>query len=473
MNERLRHRQALAWTISLACSGGAGAATITVGSPASCDLADAVESANTDASIDGCSAGSGADLILLPADTHYPDFASAPVPRITTDLTIRGHALGTSVLNCEGGGQPFFIGDDVDAPMVVLERFSILSCGYAAGAGGTGAGGAAGMGGAVFVYDGDVTLRSININGSSVAGGLGGSPVVDGGGGAGGGLHGAGGAPGAPSDSLLTLGSGGGGGANASVSSIVPGGAAGAPNGGNGGTGGGFVPLPGAGGFGGGGGGGASLLGNLGGQAGASGGFVGGGGGGGATNSAATSGAIAGRGGDGGFGGGGGRGGSSFNAAAGAGGAGGFGGGGGGRGYSEFGGLPAVGVSGFGAQAAIGGSGGQGAAFGGAVFVRAGTMTLINTGFANDSANGGNAAGFGGAVFVIDQATVDAHNAIEGASRQGMPEVLPEVSGCSVAFSNNSATSQTGDDRNNHDVYGISRAALVEPCKDIFMDGFE
>lgn len=472
----LRQRH-LSLAVTLAVSGvtGASAATIQVdNSGGGCEFGMAIAAANTDSAVGACAAGSGVDLILLPQTAHFPNFAPPPPP-ITSDLTIRGHALGTSAISCEGGGQPIFIGDEGSAPNVVLEGFAILSCGYAGGAGGTGGGGAAGMGGAVFVHDGDVTLKSISISNASVTGGLGGSPFVDGGGGAGGGMHGAGGAPGASSSAAWPLGSGGGGGANASTSSIVPGGAAGAPNGGNGGTGVGFVPLPGAGGFGGGGGGGASLLGVGDGQDGANGGFGGGGGGGAATNSAATvaGGAVAGDAGDGGFGGGGGRGGSSFNATAGDGGAGGFGGGGGGRGYSEFGAIPLVGVSGFGAQAASSGSGGQGAAFGGALFVRAGTVSIRESSFNASTAAATNSLRLGGAIFVLDEAAQVAHNAIPGASRQGMPEVLPMVTGCSVAFSGNSAASQAGTDSNNHDVYGTSRVLLVEPCKDIFLDGFE
>ncbi len=76
-------------------------------------------------------------------------------------------------------------------------------------------------------------------------------------------------------------------------------------------------------------------------------------------------------------------------------------------------------------------------------------------------------------IFVMDDAVVQAHNSIEGSSRQGMPTTLPVVSGCSVVFSNNNAPSQAGTDTNNHDIYGVSRSELVEPCKDIFMDGFE
>jgi len=470
-------RARLSLAVSLALFGltGVHAATIQVSNASGgCTFAQAIAAANSDSPIGQCAAGLGADVILLPEFAHYPNFFSDPPPRITSDLTIRGHAFGTSEINCEGGGQPVFIGDETSAPTVTLEGFAISYCQFAAGFGAAGGGGAAGLGGAVFVYDGNVTLKSMLINNATVNGGVGGSIVFSGnGGGGGGGLHGAGADAGATSNSLLTLGSGGGGGANASNGSVVPGGSAGAPNGGAGGNGGIFASPPGDGGFGGGGGGGASLIGSQGGQTGADGGFGAGGGGGATTDAGITAvGSSAGNGGDGGFGGGGGRGGSSLYGFAANGGAGGFGGGGGSGGSSEQG-ATQIGASGFGAGPAISNfKGGQGAAFGGAVFVRAGTVTIRSSTFLNNTAST-TATSLGGAIFVLDQAAQDAHNAIVGASRQDMPELLPVASGCSVSFSGNSAASQAGTDTNNADVYGTSRATLVEPCKDIFMNGFE
>ncbi|MBL0042414.1 MAG: hypothetical protein IPP28_15575 [Xanthomonadales bacterium] len=472
-----RARLSAAVSLALCVAQAVPAATIQVDNNVNgCDLVDAIHSANTDSAVGSCSAGSGADVILLPPNAHYPTLtgAGAGPPPITGDLTIRGHALGTSVIGCEGGGQPLFIGDETSAPTVVLERFGIQFCSFVGGAGADGAGSSPGMGGALFVYDGDVRLDRISIVSAQAGGGAASSVVSNSGGAGGAGLHGAGANAGATASNSATIGSGGGGGANASTASIIPGGAAGAPNGGNGGTGTGFVPMPGAGGFGGGGGGGASLLGAQGGQHGAMGGFGGGGGGGGATNTSSGGSAFAGNGGDGGFAGGGGRGGSSGFGSAGNGGAGGFGAGGGAKGYAELGTPATNGVSGFGATAATTNSGGAGAAFGGGLFVRSGVVAISNSLFSSNSVSGNAAATrLGGAIFVLDEAAQVAHNAIIGASRQGMPAILPIVSGCSVSFSGNSAPSQAGTDTNNHDVYGTSRSDLTTPCKDIFMDGFE
>ncbi len=469
-------RSALSIAVTMALATGAHAATIQVSNASGgCTLAQAISAANSDSPVGQCATGSGADVILLPELAHYPNFFSEPPPRITSDLTIRGHALGTSDIHCEGGGQPIFIGDENSAPTVTLEGFAISFCQFSAGAGAFGAGGAAGMGGAVFVYDGDVTLKSMLIRNAAASGAAGGSIIDSGaGGGGGGGLRGTGADAGVASASLLTLGSGGGGGANASNGSVVPGGSAGAPNGGAGGNGGIVASPPGDGGFGGGGGGGASLIGIQGGQSGADAGFGGGGGGGATTDGGiAAVGSSAGNGGDGGFGGGGGRGGSSLYGFAANGGAGGFGGGGGSGGSSEQG-ATQIGASGFGAGPAISNfKGGQGAAFGGAMFVRAGVVTITSSSFTSNSASTSAAVSLGGAIFVLDQSAQDFHNGIAGASRQGMPVVLPVVTGCSVGFTGNTAAAQTGTDTNNHDVYGTSRATLVEPCKDIFKDGFE
>lgn len=469
----------LSLAVALALSGlnAAQSATIQVDNTVNgCDLVDAIHSANSDSAVGACTAGSGADVILLPQTAHYPTLsgAGAGPPPIIGDLTIRGHALGTSAIGCEGGGQPFFIGDPLSAPSVTLERFAIQFCNFTGGQGGPGAGSAPGMGGAIFVYDGDVRLDRISLVSAQAVGGAATTLVVGNASAGGGGLHGAGANAGATAPDSATVGSGGGGGANASTSNALPGGSGGAPNGGNGGTGGIVATPPTAGGFGGGGGGGASLTSNQGGQHGAKGGFGGGGGGGGATSSSAGLSAFAGMGGDGGFGGGGGRGGSSDFGNAGDGGAGGFGAGGGARGYAELGILPANGASGFGASAATATTGGAGATFGGGLFVRSGVVTITNSLFTSNSVSGNAAtARLGGAIFAIDDAAATAHNAIVGASRQGMPEVLPIVTGCSVAFSGNSAPSQAGTDTNNHDVYGASRSELVTPCKDIFKDGFE
>ena len=223
--------------------------------------------------------------------------------------------------------------------------------------------------------------------------------------------------------------------------------------GGNGGSG-----NCGGGGGGGGGGVGASSGNRIGGNGGSFGGSSGGDGAGG--NGAN----VAANGGSGGFGGGGGGGGCCGNPGNGNGGPGGFGGGGGGGGSSDqqsnggvsaaFGGTGGAGLGNFDGD----GGGGGGAGLGGAVFVRAGSLALLNTTFDMNMANrgnggtgkppngptGGNGQGKGGAIFVNSTATASAFP-------------LP-------VFSNNAATDPTGSSTDNKDVFGtISDTDLTPP----------
>ncbi len=176
----------------------------------------------------------------------------------------------------------------------------------------------------------------------------------------------------------------------------------------------------------------------------------------------------------GGFGGGGGRG------QYGNGGHGGFGGGGGwSYNYDEpltqFGGNGGFGAGGGTAhynnatqagQPGYGGSGKSAAGFGGALFVRAGSLSLINTTFSNNQAQATNQAqGLGGALFVMH--TTENPNG----NNQGMPDSLSQVVGCGVSFINNNAESDTGEMNNNDDLFDLANlitplngVSITEPC---------
>ncbi len=127
------------------------------------------------------------------------------------------------------------------------------------------------------------------------------------------------------------------------------------------------------------------------------------------------------------------------------GGSGGFGGGGGGGGN-----LDGVGGSGgsFGGNGGDNyGGGGGGGGLGGAIFVRSGSLTLIDSLFENNSAVGGaggtvefdigtagqSGQGKGGAIFVSEDGTVTATG---------------------LSFNGNTAADQTGSDTDNHDSFG-------------------
>lgn len=356
---------------------------------------------------------------------------SAMLPPIFTtgsgSLLIVGS--GTSNLTISGNGavRPFFI----TSGTVGIANLTITK-GLAQGGNGVdGGGGGAGLGGGLLI-DGtlgatNVTLTNVAFTGNQAVGGNGGTAGAFVGGGGGG----AGGNAGAAGDGFSGgggfLGVGGNGGFNGSEGT---GGGGGGFTGAGGAFGNNGSPIGGGGGGGGtgstGGGDGSALEGGGGGSsgfpgsssgaaamgAGGAGGFGGGGGGSSDTGSAGGAGgdygggggASTGAAGNGGFSGGGGSGGLNGN-----GGNGGFGGGGGGQGV--FGGVPGLGMNG-GGNGDASGNGGGGAGLGGAVFVRAGTLNLIDDTFTNNTATGGGGAtggqGVGGAIFVNVGATATA-----------------------------------------------------------------
>lgn len=85
---------------SLLLSGVARAATIQVddtadelNSDGSCSLREAIQAANTDAAVDGCAAGSGADVIQVPAGTYTLAIAGADEDaNLTGDLDVTASA---------------------------------------------------------------------------------------------------------------------------------------------------------------------------------------------------------------------------------------------------------------------------------------------------------------------------------------------------------------------------------------------
>ena len=128
-------------------------------------------------------------------------------------------------------------------------------------------------------------------------------------------------------------------------------------------------------------------------------------------------------------------------------------------------------MPGFGGGASEANFSGGGGGFGGALFVRTGTVAIRRTIFQNNMAAGGSGgnigAGKGGAIFALDALTSPNGN------DSGYPAALPVVAGCDITFATNSASTQLGTDTDNHDTYGVSRAALIAPCDDLFADGFE
>ena len=315
-------------------------------------------------------------------------------------------------------------------------------------------GGGAGLGGALFIFDGDVTVANTTFVDNTAVGGNGGTGTGTGGG--------------------IGLGS------DENGATIVDGtdGAAGtlaAPNGEAGGTGG-------FGGQGGIGGSGASPTGapaGTGGEGGA-GGFGGGGGFGGFPGNGPIGG-DGGDGGDGGFGGGGGDGnfGGVIGGNGGNGGLGGYGGGGGQAGFGiatpgSTGSNGTGGTGGFGAGAGDINSSGGGAGLGGAVFVRSGSLALNNVSFENNTTTGGTGAedgqGLGGAVFVLDN-TQSQYEAAGFTNSQGLPSALPTVDLNRVTFTGSDAADGSGNvpagiisgSFNNDDIFGAVTGVIGDP----------
>ena len=67
-----------------------------------CGLADAIVAANIDKATGGCNAGNGADVITLSADVTL----EAELPRVTTDITIKG---GGHTISGEGAYRIFYV----------------------------------------------------------------------------------------------------------------------------------------------------------------------------------------------------------------------------------------------------------------------------------------------------------------------------------------------------------------------------
>jgi Domain of unknown function (DUF4347) len=377
------------------------------------------------------------------------------LPKITSNITFAGN--GNDTISGNNLYRPFW----VDSGNVNFSNLAITN-GLADGGDGGGdggGGGGAGLGGALFINDATVSLDRVTFLQNQAQGGKGTLATSNsGGGGGGGGLGGNGG----------RLSAGGG------VPSIIflPGNLGNITIGANGGSGGGDGY-----GFGGGiGGAGASVIVNPGpgipgtitnGNTGDAGGFGGGGGGGGDNAGGSPILGYSSGGGSGGFGGGGGAAASGGSMGrGGVGGNGGFGGGGGAGGIgpgrvnvvNDGGTGGSFGGNGGGGLVRAGtfnvASGGGGAGLGGSIFIRAGSLTLNDTSFLNNSADGGAAGlsdptltnstggqGKGGAIFVNEGASVISSN------------TLP-------TFSNITATNAGSTVTDNANVYGNITVAV-------------
>ncbi|MEL6765519.1 MAG: hypothetical protein AAFO87_18135, partial [Cyanobacteria bacterium J06607_6] len=136
----------------------------------------------------------------------------------------------------------------------------------------------------------------------------------------------------------------------------------------------------------------------------------------------------------------------------------------------------AIGIAGFGGGDGDNIDGGSGAGLGGAVFVRSGSLEIINSSFTNNTATGGTGGandgqGLGGAIFAMQSTTnVNGNN-------QGMPTTLPTVTTAdNVIFSGNTAGDANGNTglnglgagQDNNDIFGT-----ITPNSDLAVFTFE
>jgi CSLREA domain-containing protein len=243
-------------------------------------LREAIQAAETNTSVDGSAAGSGADTItfapaltaggdavitLTQFDTGLDSTEFGPTAFIlSSDITIAGPTGDNGVIikrdllnvNRDAPNHAFRLFDVKPGANLTLENLN-LAGGLAMGFSGIG-GGAAGMGGAVF-NQGTLTVNNSTLTGNTALGGPGdgaaGTSDGSGGGGVGSNADPASQMGGGPNGGTVSRdgGFGGGGGGGAGTEGFTNGG-----NGGFGGGGGASLATGGFGGFGGGGGGGAS-----------------------------------------------------------------------------------------------------------------------------------------------------------------------------------------------------------------------
>ena len=159
------------------------AATINVGG--GCTLIDAITAANNNAATGGCTAGSAADTLVLPAGsthtlTQSHDGGPNGLPLVTSAITIAGNG---STITCDPGAPQFrILGVATNGDLTLQE--TTLS-GGASGAGGGGgmyndgnltltkstvSGNSAGFGGGVF-NGGNLTLTNSTVSGNSAGSG--------------------------------------------------------------------------------------------------------------------------------------------------------------------------------------------------------------------------------------------------------------------------------------------------------------
>ena len=149
------------------------------GDPGDCTIGEAIQAANTDRPVDGCAAGSGADLILVPAGLYLLDHPEVPtgdvngLPIVTSDLTIEGAPAGGTAIERVPASVPFGIFAVSNAP-----QFTLRSVVVRHGNRGTIDGGAIRTHDNPVRLDRDVFEDNTGVNGGAYADGNGGNLTI-------------------------------------------------------------------------------------------------------------------------------------------------------------------------------------------------------------------------------------------------------------------------------------------------------
>lgn len=132
-----------------------------------CTLGEAIQAANTDAAVDGCTAGAGADEIIVPAGTYtltavYNSNSENAVglPRVTSPLTITGALSNTTIIVREPSAPQFTILDTQST--LTLNNLTLRNGNHNYG------GGAVNYSGATLIVNDSTFINNYSSNGGAL-----------------------------------------------------------------------------------------------------------------------------------------------------------------------------------------------------------------------------------------------------------------------------------------------------------------
>jgi hypothetical protein len=138
---------------------------ITLNGVACNTLQNAINAANHNITLGGCTGGDNDVIEILTGTVTL----TGTVPMITDSVTIRGLGMGVSIIDGANAYRPFF----VYAGTVHFEDLTIQNGeAYVSVTAFYGAGASAGLGGALFIYDGNVSIESVAFEGNLARGGM-------------------------------------------------------------------------------------------------------------------------------------------------------------------------------------------------------------------------------------------------------------------------------------------------------------